>query len=218
MHADPKITRRRFLQKSAIGLGATLLVCSGTGLALNAPKIELIETTFDGSTNMNNKILVAYASKCGSTAQVAEAIGKTLSEKGLAADVKPLDLVNGLDGYNGVVLGSAIRYGSWLPAAASFVKNNADALKQKPLAYFTVGSTLFDDTPENRAAVATYTAPQKALVPPVSAADFAGVFDPKKVSFAERLLARAVKTPEGDFRNWDAIRAWAASLVSLFAN
>ncbi len=219
MHDDPKITRRRFLQKAGIGLGATLMFCSGSAaLALSAPKVEMIETTFDGSASMNNKILVAYASKCGSTGQIAEAIGKTLFEKGLVVDVKPLASVDDLDDYAAFVVGSAIRYGSWLPLAASFIKNNTETLKQKPVAFFSVGSTLFNDTPENRSVAATYTAAQKALVPPKSSADFAGVYDPKKVSFAERLMGKAAKTPEGDFRNWDAIRGWAASLVPLFVN
>jgi menaquinone-dependent protoporphyrinogen oxidase len=86
-----------------------------------------------------------------------------------------------------------------------------------PVAYFTVGSTLFQDTPENRAAAAACMAAQKAAVPPAASADFAGVFDPSKVSFAERMLGKAMKMPVGDFRDWEAIQNWAAILPDLLA-
>lgn len=213
MNAEPNYSRRRFLQKAGIGLGAAVLVCSGsTALAVYKPEVEWIETSFNRSASMNNKILVTYASKTGSTGQIAETIGKILGENGIPVDIMPVETVTSLDEYRAVVIGSAIRYGAVLSSAAAFVKNNADVLKGKPFAIFTAGSTLFNDTPENRVAVAAYTAPQKALVPPVSTADFAGVYDPKRVSFAERLLGKATKTPEGDFRNWDAINQWAESL------
>lgn len=216
MNHDPKFSRRSFLQKAGIGLGAAVVLCSGgAGLALAHPKIEIIETELKGNKEMNKKILVAYASKCGSTSQIAEAIGKTLNELGAMVDVKPVDAVKSLDSYHAVIVGSAIRYGSWLPGAAAFISTHAEALKKLPVAYFTAGSTLFVDTPENRAAAAACTAKQSALVTPAATADFAGCYDPKKVSFAERMLGKAAKMPEGDFRDWDAIRAWAGSLASI---
>lgn len=218
MNPQPNLTRREFLKKAAIGMGAAAVVCSGSAaMALRSPKIDLISSSLKGSDAMPGKILVAYASKCGSTAGVAEAVAKTLAERGLNVDLKPIDHVAEIDSYRAVVIGSAIRFGAVLPAAAAFIKDRADTLKKMPVAYFTVGSTLFQDTPETRAAAAACTAAQKALVPPVSSADFAGVFDPARVSFAERLLGKAMKMPTGDFRNWEAIHSWADSLPDLLA-
>ena len=62
-------------------------------------------------------VLVATASKYGSTAEIAEAIGRALRENGVAADVRPVDEVGDLSGYMGVVLGSAVYVGRWLEAA-----------------------------------------------------------------------------------------------------
>ncbi len=216
MNNHQNYSRRQFLQKAGIGLGAVTLLCgAGGALALARPKIEWIEKNLKGNTEMDKSILVAYGSKCGSTSQVADAIGKTLNEQGAHVEVKPVDAVTSLAGIRAVVIGSAIRYGAVLPTVADFIRENSAALNNMPVAYFTVGSTLFSDTPENRAAVAAYTAPQKALVSPAACADFAGVFDPAKVSFVERLLGKAMKMPEGDFRDWDAITAWATGLAPM---
>jgi menaquinone-dependent protoporphyrinogen oxidase len=87
---------------------------------------------------MSNKILVAYASRNGSTAGVAEAIGKTLSESGAQVDVRPMQDVSDLTPYQAVVAGSAIRGGEWLPEAIQFVQTYRTTLAQKPFAAFLV--------------------------------------------------------------------------------
>lgn len=218
MNHQSRLTRRDFLKTALIGTGVAVVACSGSAaLALHTPKVNLISTTLKGKEPVREKILVTYASKCGSTAGVAEAVANTLAAKGYTVDLTPVGLAAGVESYRAVVLGSAIRFGAVLPAAAEFIKEHAESLKSIPVAYFTVGSTLFEDTPENRAAAAACTEPQKALVPPVSTADFAGVFDPGKVSFAERLLGKAMKMPVGDFRDWDAIHNWASGLADLLA-
>lgn len=218
MTSPPNLTRRDFLKKAAIGISVAAVACSGSAaLALHAPKIHLISTSLEGEEPVSGKILVTYASKCGSTAGVAEAVAKTLAAKGFTVDLTPVDLAAGVETYSAIILGSAIRFGAVLPAAAAFIKDHARVLKTRPVAYFTVGSTLFQDTPENRAAAAACTEPLKAVVPPVSAADFAGVFDPGKVSFAERLLGKAMKMPVGDFRDWKAIQSWASGLAEQLA-
>lgn len=159
------------------------------------------------------KILVAYATKAGSTAEVAAEIGRVMeSEGGCQVDVCPVSKLNGVDGYDAVVIGSAIRGGRWLPEATKFVEKNRDALSRVPVALFTVCLTLKDDTEENRRTVAAYLDSVHELVQPVDVGLFAGAMDYNKLPLILRLLMKAMKAPEGDFRDWEAIRAWAGQV------
>ena len=164
---------------------------------------------------MTKKILVAYATRAGSTAEIAKVIGETLAAHGGAVDVLPIQSVTSLAGYQAVVLGSAVRYSGWLPEAVKYVEQNRDLLAQRPLAVFAahilnMGSD--DASRQNRHA---YLDAVRKLVPPRAEACFAGVGDPKKVALFERLLFKAIKPPEGDYRDWEAIRAWAESLENV---
>lgn len=170
---------------------------------------------------MSSKILVAYASRAGSTAGVAEAIGRTLAESGVEVDVRPMTEVRDLTPYAAVVAGSAIQGAQWLPEATAFVRANQAALAQRPFAAFLVCMTL--DMPNGekyRDQVGDWLQSVRAQVRPVSEGLFAGAFDLSKVpSFGDRLKFRlAILTgtwPVGDRRDWDAIRAWAADIRPL---
>ena len=87
---------------------------------------------------MNKRILITYATKAGSTVDIAVAIGQTLYARGFLVDVKPVKENPVLKGYQAVLMGSAIRMGSWLPEAVDFVKTNQQALNKMPVALFTV--------------------------------------------------------------------------------
>ena len=141
---------------------------------------------------MSLKILVAYASRTGSTAGVAEAIGKTLMEKGAQVDVQPMQDVKALTPYRAVVAGSAIQNRQWLPEAMQFVQTHRVALNQKPFAMFSVCMTLAMRNGEKyRPAVSEWIAPVQRLVHPVSEGLFAGVLDIRKIpSFSDRLKFR----------------------------
>ena len=91
---------------------------------------------------MNKKFLVTYASRFGSTEGVAQAIGKTLSENGMNVDVLPMREVKDLSAYQGVVAGSAINAGAWLPEAMQFMQTHRAELARKPFAAFLVCMTL----------------------------------------------------------------------------
>ena len=69
-----------------------------------------------------------------------------------------------------------------------------------------------DDTEENRKTVSAYLEPLRALVKPASEGLFAGVMDMKKLPLFERLIIKMMKAPEGDFRDWTQISAWAESV------
>ena len=91
---------------------------------------------------MINKILVTYASRSGSTAEIASAIGKSLCAGGTPVDVLSMQEVQDISGYQAVVAGSAIRNRAWLPEAVQFIETHRAELSKKPFATFTVCITL----------------------------------------------------------------------------
>jgi len=165
---------------------------------------------------MNDRILVTYATRTGSTAEVAEAIAKALRDSGAAVDVCPVKQVSDLSLYRAVVLGSPVRMGRWLPEAFAFLKAHQAELSRIPVAYFVTCVTLTSNTVENRRTVDAYLDPVRAIHRPVSVGLFAGAIDGSKLSFLDRLMVKATKTPEGDFRKWDEIHLWADSLQKTF--
>lgn len=169
---------------------------------------------------MSNKILVTYASRTGTTAGVAEAIGETLAASGALVEVHPMTEVKDLSPYQAVVAGSAIQDKQWLPEALQFMQTHRAALAQKPFAAFLVCMTLAMPNKDYRAAVADWLQPVRALARPVSEGLFAGALDISKVpSLRDRLMFRLSVLfgvwSEGDHRDWDAIRAWAEALKPM---
>jgi menaquinone-dependent protoporphyrinogen oxidase len=173
---------------------------------------------------LNKKILVTYASRFGSTAGVAEAIGKTLSERGAQVDVLPMKEVTDLSPYMAVVAGSAINGGQWLPEALQFVQLHRSELAGKPFAAFLVCMTLtMKNAEQYRSHVATWLEPVRSLVKPVSEGLFAGALDIRRIpSFSDRLKFRLSVLfgvwKEGDHRDWNAIRLWSESIYPLIAS
>ncbi|MDP2007822.1 MAG: flavodoxin domain-containing protein [Rubrivivax sp.] len=161
---------------------------------------------------MNRKVLVAYASRAGSTGEVAQAIAERLCAQGLEAQVRPVAGVARLDGFQAVVLGSAIRYGAWLPEMLKFVQAQRAALAALPVAVFTVHMQALDDSPASRRTRSGYSQAVRALLAPRDEAFFAGKVDFATLSFFERLAVKLVKSPLGDQRDWTRIRAWADGL------
>jgi menaquinone-dependent protoporphyrinogen oxidase len=172
---------------------------------------------------MTTKILVTYASRTGSTLEIAKAISKTLTESGAAVDVMPMQGVKDLAPYQAVVAGSAIRGSKWLPEAVQFIRLHQTTLRHKPFAMFTVCITLaMVNSEQYRSAVAGWTAPIRAIVRPLSEGFFAGLLDFNKLPVNwHTLKLRATVAmgifPRGDHRDWNAIRTWAESLKPLLA-
>lgn len=170
---------------------------------------------------MNDRILVAYASCCGSTGEVAEVIGQVLrdgkSNGHTIVDVRRAQDVTDVRPYRAIVVGSAIRFGRWMPEVVRFVKTHEELLSRMPVAYFIVCGHLKDDTPENRHEVKEYLDKMQKRTPritPIAAEAFAGKLDPNTLPLPQivRLLMELVHTRTGDWRNWQAIRAWATCL------
>lgn len=161
---------------------------------------------------MNRKVLIAYASRSGSTAEVAAAIGKTLRAMGLAVEIQPAADVRSLDGFHAIVIGSGVRFGAWLDPALDFLKRHRAVLTQRPVAFFSVHMFDLDQNDANRIKRAGYTAKARALVTPKLEAFFAGALIAERLSFFDKLAVRIVKAPLEDRRDWRAIEAWARAL------
>lgn len=213
-----KITRRRFLVLGAAGTAA--LACGGAAALGMRPseEVELVESNCAQGENTAGKILIAYASQCGSTGEIAETIGQVLCEAGAAVDVRPVQSVNDIGPYQAVVVGSAIQGSQWLPQAVEFVKMHQDALSQIPVAYFLACMAMIEDTDAARRKATTFLDPVRQQVPRVQPVDvglFAGKLDFDKLPGMFRLLWPLVAerdVGEGDYRDWEAIRSWAADL------
>lgn len=163
---------------------------------------------------MSHRTLVAYASRAGSTAEVAEAIGDVLRASGIGVDVRSVKDVTDIAGYDSLVLGSAIWAGKPLPEMRKFVKDQHDDLIRLPVAYFILCDTLREDTPANRRAATGYVAPLRDLKEPVSEGLFAGRRDFSKMHpILAWVLKHVFRLIEGDFRDWSQIRAWAATVA-----
>ena len=213
-----RISRRSFLKGALGAMGISLLACSGLGVvATRRPDVTMEEETYQGRQAMS-KVLIAYASGAGSTAEIANYMGEALSKKGVQADVLRAGSVKDVSGYDAVVLGSAVRAGKPLGEAVKFATANKEALQSLPTALFGVCLTLSTDTPETRQQVQPYLNPLRQAVTPKADTMFAGCYRPERLSFALRLIMKALKSQEGDFRNWDAIGAWAQALPATLLN
>jgi menaquinone-dependent protoporphyrinogen oxidase len=155
-------------------------------------------------------ILVAYATKKGSTREVAEAIGATLGEHGIDVDIRPAGEVTSLEAYAGVVLGGALYTGRWHADARGFLRAHSEALESIPLTVFAMGPKTLeeDDVADARAQLDSALAKTPTVVPSLVAI-FGGVVDPTKLRFPFSRL------PATDARDWDAIRAFAEQVGLL---
>jgi menaquinone-dependent protoporphyrinogen oxidase len=192
-----------------------------------------------------NKILVAFATNSGTTAEVAKAVAEELRKSGSEVDVLPVVDVKGLESYSAVVLGAPMIMG-WHRAGLQFLRRNKAALATKPLALFTTclnltrtDETSLDGIPiylddqlaksplkpgrltfkEDYARVKNYLRPiLRAAAPakPVSAAFFGGRLDLYRLKWFQALFVLLViQARPGEHRNWEAIRTWAAGLPAL---
>lgn len=162
------------------------------------------------------KVLVAYGTRAGSTASVAERVAEVLKSKGFAAEALPADKVRDVASYGAVVLGSAVRAGKLMPEALKFLDRNNAAIAARPFAAFVVCLTMKEYDEKSRAAASAYLDPVRRKAKPLSEGLFGGVMDSTKLGMFERTIMKAMKAPQGDYRKWDEVEAWAAGLVPLF--
>jgi menaquinone-dependent protoporphyrinogen oxidase len=157
---------------------------------------------------MTESILVAYATKKGSTKEVAEVIAEHLDDRGLATTLAPAGEITDLTAFDGIILGGALYMGRWHPEARSFVKRHRKALAAVPLAVFAMGPLTMEESDVAGSRKQLDHALAKTRdVQPISIAIFGGVVDPAKLRFPFSHM------PASDARDWEAIRAWADELL-----
>ena len=161
------------------------------------------------------KVLVSVASHHGSTSEIAEAITGELRASGVEAELRAADAVQDITGYNAVVFGSAVYTGEWLAAAKCFARAHAWALRTMPVWLFSSGPIGAGDPkplgdPAEIPELLKLTGAREHKL-------FAGKLDRQSLGIAERLVTRVAQALEGDFRDWDAVRAWARNIAASLA-
>lgn len=152
------------------------------------------------------RILVTVASRHGGTLEMATAIAKAMIEDGLEVDVKPIEELDGVAGYQGVVLGSGVYVGRWLSEATEFARRHQVELRARAVWLFSSGPIGSPNPkpvgdPQGIAEVAASIGARGHRV-------FAGRLDRGRIGLSEKLIVSAVHAPDGDFRDWDALAAW----------
>lgn len=169
------------------------------------------------------KVLVAYASKYGATEGIAQRIGETLQQRGLEADVRRCKDVEDASGYDAYVVGSAVYAFNWRRSARKFVERNAEVLSAKPTWLFSSGPLGTEKVDKEGNDVLKGAEPKQFtdyedLVHPRGKQVFRGAYDHEKLRGADRIITwmPAIRDlmVEGDYREWDAIDAWASSIAA----
>ena len=167
-----------------------------------------------------DKVIVAYGSKYGATASIAEAIGATLRDQGFSVDVKPVGSVRSLDGYRAAVVGSAVYMARWRSDAVRFLTRQRGWLAKHDVWLFSSGPVGEDEEGADPAETERWTKPANVnlLAEEIGAKDhavFGGLIDDDR-GMMRKLMARNIPQESRDRRNWDEIRAWATTIaVSL---
>jgi menaquinone-dependent protoporphyrinogen oxidase len=156
-------------------------------------------------------VLVSAASRHGATVEVAASIGATLQAAGHTVYVVAPGEVDGLEGFDAAVIGSAIYAGRWLEPARLLLECNKSSLRTMAVWLFASGPIGDPPKPDHELEEAA------RLVSTVKAREhrtFAGSLDRKRLGFAEKALVAAVRAPDGDFRPWPEIEAWAHGIAA----
>ena len=162
---------------------------------------------------MSHTVLVAYATKSGSTREVADAVATTLSRQGLASEVRAAADVSSLEPYRAVVLGAALYMGRPHRDARRFLRRHRAQLAERPFAVFAMGPGSLKDTD----VAGSRGQLDRALgrlpeLRPLEVAVFGGVVKPEQLRFPFNRM------PAADLRDWDAIEAWAGEVAEAFGD
>jgi menaquinone-dependent protoporphyrinogen oxidase len=166
---------------------------------------------------MSSSVLVAYATRYGSTQEVAESVAATLRERGLAVDIQHMREVRTLDQYHAVVLGAPLYMFHWHKEALHFLARHRAALTTRPVAIFALGP--FHAEEKEFQDVREQLDKELAKFPwltPRAIEIFGGKFDPEKLTFPHNLVPALKNMPASDARDWKTIRAWASDLAAQF--
>jgi menaquinone-dependent protoporphyrinogen oxidase len=157
-------------------------------------------------------ILVGYASKYGATQGIAERIAEQLRQLGKPAEARSMDDVADPGSYEAFVLGSGVYAGSWLKEGKEWVRRHQAILAQHPVWLWSSGP-LGPEVKDIDSMRPRQMAEFEQTLHPREERIFFGAVDYHKLTFPDRMILKALRTQEGDFRDWPAIDAWAASIA-----
>jgi menaquinone-dependent protoporphyrinogen oxidase len=172
------------------------------------------------------KVLVAFASKHGSTKGIAQFIGEKLRQHGLDVDILDVTQVQNPGAYNAFVIGSALYMGHWMKEAKQFLDRNKAILSTRPIWLFSSGPTGKErkDSRGRDLLDASVSGPvdlekiEKGLSHIMDHRVFFGAFDPKHLGFFSRQFFKSPTirnaAPTGDFRDWKEIEGWCVKITS----
>ncbi|MGW0230188.1 flavodoxin domain-containing protein [Actinopolymorpha singaporensis] len=169
-------------------------------------------------------VLMAYASRNGSTRGIAERIAASLDEYGNQVEVHPVDRAPEVDGYDAAVLGCGVYGGAWPTEAQAYVRRNQAALVCRPVWLFSVGlgpaaaeqgfrfaGMLAGENPKVVGQFSDTIGPRDHHV-------FAGAIQPGHLSRMGRLFYRGIRGKYGDFRDWKDVDAWSDTIARQLAD
>lgn len=156
------------------------------------------------------KILVVVSSRHGSTLDIGATIAEELRSAGFESEaVSPGD-VTGLDGVDALVVGSAVYMSQWTEDARNFISHHSAELRELPLWAFSAG---LSGVPMGNVQDPRRIGPALLAINPIDHQTFKGAMDFAKLTLRERSVARLGNAPEGDYREWDKVRAWAQQIA-----
>ncbi|MCC7559234.1 MAG: flavodoxin domain-containing protein [Methanobacterium sp.] len=179
------------------------------------------------------KALVAYGSRYGTAAEIAEEIARVIQEEGVEVDLVDIRRIKDCDAtpYDLVIVGSGIKMGKWTKGSLKFLNNNKSTLAEKKVALFvSCGAANEEDSQaEGQEKYLDEVAAKNLINQPVATGLFGSVYDPDaKHGIAFNLTKRFFKkdlekkgldpTKRHDFRDWEGIRSWALNLTDLLKN
>jgi menaquinone-dependent protoporphyrinogen oxidase len=157
------------------------------------------------------RVLVAYASKHGATKAIAERIGESLHSAGVSITIQDVSADPTPGEYDAVVIGSAVYMGNWRKVVMEYVERHEDALKQRPVWLFSsgpLGDEVVDEakwTPRGVPELQQRIGAREHKI-------FKGALQRERLGRLERMVVRLVRAPQGDYRDWDEIEAWALAV------
>jgi len=165
---------------------------------------------------MSYRVLVAYASKYGATAEIARKIADVLGSAGLSVTVLPAEKVTDVTPFEAVILGSAVYIGNWRQEAVKFLEDFRAPLAKIPVWLFSSGP-MGEGDPATLVQGWHLPSAQQAIADRIHARDimlFHGAIDISKLNLVDRQIVKEFNPAGGDFRDWEAIAQWAVSIVA----
>ncbi|GAB0102716.1 flavodoxin domain-containing protein [Nocardia sp. JMUB6875] len=170
---------------------------------------------------MKGRILVAYATRYGTTREIAAVVAATLRERGLEVDCRAMRDLSEIDDYRGIVLGAPFYYGRWPREARGFLDRFGPVLAHRDVAVFATGRIEPSRTEPGSRSQLDALLERYRWLNPFTATLFGGRWDPDRLRGIDRWMRRLPgsplhRLPATDFRDWDAIGAWANHVATAF--